>query len=275
MSSYTAYESILELLSAGINHIELSAGRYFDSAAQTLRPFVNDNMAEFTVHNYFPVPREPFTFNLASSNQVIRDKSIEHGKTAIKLASQLGSPYYSFHAGFRIDPNPLQLGGGLGGLTLLDRDQAYANFLSAVSELSAYAELVDVQLLIENNVVTRSNRDAYGEDPLLMTLAEDALMIASSTPANVGILVDVGHLNVSAHTHGRSPRLELQALNEIVKGYHLSDNNGLIDSNDAIRFDSWFINQLVRDLPYYVLEVYRTNVDQLRLQVELLRHILP
>jgi sugar phosphate isomerase/epimerase len=107
-----------------------------------------------------------------------------------------------------------------------------------------------------------------------MTTADDALMVEAATPSNVGILVDVGQLNVSAQTHGRSPYSELEALTDVVQGYHLSDNDGLSDSNRPITSDSWFIRHLLKDLPYYVLEVYRTTVDELKLQADFLEAFL-
>ena len=48
--------------------------------------------------------------NLASKNKVIVKKSFIQLKKSIILAKELNNKYFSFHAGFRFDPKPKQLG---------------------------------------------------------------------------------------------------------------------------------------------------------------------
>ena len=54
-----------------------------------------------------------------------------------------------------------------------------------------------------------------------------------------------------------------------IGGYHLSDNNGLVDSNKEISKSSWFWPHLRNDLNYYTLEVYDQNPKVLFSQLEL------
>ena len=72
-SDKTAAETVSDYLEAGINHIELSAGKYSADIQAELMPFTKK--CNFTVHNYFPVPKEPFVLNLASMNEEIFLKS--------------------------------------------------------------------------------------------------------------------------------------------------------------------------------------------------------
>ena len=53
-------------------------------------------------------------------------------------------------------------------------------------------------------------------------------------PKNVGLLLDVGHLKVSAKTQGFSTKKAMINLKPFIKGYHLSENSGFADSNRAI-----------------------------------------
>ena len=48
--------------------------------------------------------------NLASVDQEISNLSLNHVYNSIELCSQLGSKYYSFHAGFLCDLNVSELG---------------------------------------------------------------------------------------------------------------------------------------------------------------------
>ena len=51
-------------------------------------------------HNYFPAPKMPFVLNLASTNNTIRELSIQHCIQGLKLAKKSNSPFYSAHFGF-------------------------------------------------------------------------------------------------------------------------------------------------------------------------------
>jgi hypothetical protein len=61
-------------------------------------------------HNYFPAPAIPFVLNLASTDETIRTRSVQHCLNGLRLASQSAAPFFAAHAGFCIDPDPAQLG---------------------------------------------------------------------------------------------------------------------------------------------------------------------
>ena len=87
---------------AGIENVELgSVHKYFE--LKEIRKF-NFN---FLIHNYFPPPKIPFNFNLASSNKEIKEKSYNLAIQAIDLCAEIESPLYTFHAGFTVDPPKL------------------------------------------------------------------------------------------------------------------------------------------------------------------------
>ena len=67
---------------------------------------------------------------------------------------------------------------------------------------------------------------------------------------------------------------QLNQLNHLISGYHISDNNSMADSNNAFNITSWFIEKLKKDLEYYVIEVYRSPTSVLKQQIDLLTHIL-
>ncbi|MFT5453315.1 MAG: endonuclease IV, partial [Enterobacterales bacterium] len=85
-----------------IKAFELSAGKY----TSTLEADLLEVSKKFKIalHNYFPVPKEPFVFNLASFDDEIISKSLDHAKKAIKLTAKHGGEFYSFHAGYLLDP---------------------------------------------------------------------------------------------------------------------------------------------------------------------------
>jgi sugar phosphate isomerase/epimerase len=260
----TAVKTALDFYSKGISHVELSGGLHSTLLNDELKMVPNDLVLQ--VHNYFPPPPLPFVFNLASNNPNVFIQSMEHARSAIKIAATLERSLYSFHAGFRIDPSATELGGNLLTHKLTDRFYAIDLFIDAVTVLSKEAEILGVKLLIENNVITKFNLNRFGEDPLLMTQPNEIISVMERLPRNVGLLLDVAHLKVSAQSLQFDLISGHQALKPWICGYHLSDNNGIVDSNQPVKFSSWFWPHLVQDLDFYTLEVYGVSIEDLYFQ---------
>ena len=108
---------------------------------------------------------------------------------------------------------------------------------------------------------------------MMVELAETKEII-EKTNDNVGLLIDVAHLKVSACSLDFSAEEYLQEFRSISSGYHLSDNNGLADDNNPVTEDSWFWPLINKDLDYYSLEVYESDGDILKSQLELTRGLL-
>jgi len=255
-----------------IKAFELSAGRYTETLNADL-DVVSKNFS-IALHNYFPVPKEPFVFNLASFDDEILKKSLEHAKKAIKLTAQYGGDFYSFHAGYLLDPEVLELGKVIAKQKLNDRNEGLQHFINNVNELALFAAEYKVQLLIENNVVSNKNFESFGCNPLLMTEPEETRIIFDKVSDNVKLLIDVAHLKVSAQTLDFDPIQYLYDFRDETAAYHISDNNGLEDSNEPFKIDSWFVKHIRKDLKYYSLEIYVSNIDVLEAQYELLSDVL-
>lgn len=248
-------------LQSGINNIELSAGLYcpdIESKLSTLR-----DKCSFALHNYFPVPRESFVLNLASLDETVFKKSYDHVHNAISLANRLGSNYYSFHAGFLLDPKPSELGKKINKQAFYDREKCIERFVTAVNTLAEHAKKMNITLLIENNVCSPRNYENFGNDPFLLSDPEGINEIFEHLSADVKMLIDVAHLKVSARTLKYDAEIFFLGADSFVGGYHLSDNCGTIDSNQEFQEDAYFWEYLKRDLDYYTIEVY--NVDNNKL----------
>ena len=259
---------VIQLLSKNnIKAFELSGGIFTDNLESKLK--ILSNKFEFIVHNYFPPPKKPFVLNLASLNENIYQESVNHIKQSIKLASFIKSPFYSFHAGFLIDPKVKELGKTIKSNNLYDRDKSLERFIYSIKVLSKYASKYKIKLLVENNVITKSNLSKFESNPLLMTDIKNTGEIVKNFDENLFFLVDVAHLKVSANTLNFDAREYLEIFKDKIGGYHLSDNNGLVDSNKEISKSSWFWPHLRNDLNYYTLEVYDQNPKVLFSQLEL------
>ena len=271
--SNTASEIVNMMVENKIFNIELSGGKY--------DPFFEKNIlnlskiANLSFHNYFPPPKNSFVLNLATSNKDICKKSVNHVKRAIDLSFSLGIKEYSIHAGFRIDPKASELGKTVKGqkkLTPLGKSKEI--FYKNLSEISNYAKEKNVIIYIENNVVTKSNFNKFGENPFLLASQDELEEFIKIKPNNVKLLIDVAHLKVSANTLIFDPSLTLKKLKNKISAYHLSENNGLQDTNEKLDYDSYFWEFLNKDADFFTIEVYKQSIIDLKDQYNIVNNYL-
>jgi len=96
-----------------------------------------------------------------------------------------------------------------------------------------------------------------------LTNPDDIINFYKKLPKSIGFLLDVGHLKVSSVSENFDLKDGIIKLNKITSGYHLSDNNGLEDQNKNFTMNAWFIKYLKKNLSYYTLEIYRTNLNKI------------
>lgn len=227
-----------------INQIELSSSNHLEkNPLKIIKSYQQKYQTTYLVHNYFPPPVTPFVFNLASSNPKVIEKSLTLAKNALQLCAKIGSPFYSFHGGLLFD--------GTGELetqtntfkinsSILHPGEARENFLSKLKQLLSFAEKIKVKLLIENNVCPPSLKDK-----MLFVDENDFLWLFSKIKSrNIGILLDLGHLKVSAATYHLSPERIIQKLAKKIIALHLHDNNGKADLHLPIKKHSRVIKTI-------------------------------
>ena len=260
-------DAVRELRTAGVVDIELSGGVH---QAGLIEGLAGESAAgRLQVHNYFPPPPDPFVFNLCDPDDDGRERSIRFACAAIELGASLGSHVYSFHAGFLGTPAVSDLGRNWGVTNKLGIEEGTALFARSVARVNDFAREWGVRLLVENNVLTVGTAASNGEDVLLMTTPDDIRSTMDCLPDDVGLLMDVAHFAVSARTLGFEATSSLRDLAPVIGGYHLSENDGLADSNDPVREDSWFWDDLDPTVPYVTLEINPDKVGSYSEQVAL------
>jgi len=258
-----------ELLSAGVKAIELSGGAYSATLLKDLQALLP--AVDFQIHNNFPPPVDPFVLNLGFLDARIGERSVAHVERALEWCGALGGDRYSFHAGFLLDPAVDELGRRIPSRSLFDRDRSIEVFVSRVTRLADMAGKVGVTLMIENNVLSARNAKEFSDNPLLMCDPQECVQIMKSLPENVRQLIDVAHLKVSATSLNFDPANMFELCGERIAAFHLSDNDGLEDSNRPFEEDAWFWPHLRSDVDYYSVEVYGCKPDKLLQQADLVR----
>ncbi|NJN67378.1 MAG: sugar phosphate isomerase/epimerase [Chloroflexaceae bacterium] len=252
---------------AYLTHVELGAGVEVNHEELASLPWRCGQ--KFLIHNYFPPPAEPFVLNLASRSDSIRTRSLDLVCDALSLSARLEAPFYSVHVGFITDPKAF-------GTTSFEFPMpespdetraAFERFVSSLGQVLAIAREQGVQLLVENNVCPS---DLRGK--LLLQTPEEFLELFDVLPdASLGMLVDMGHLKVSAQTFGFDCLAGIEKLAPHIRAFHLHDNDGVSDLHWPVRPESWTLEVLRRaafaTLPI-VVEAKFPDVMSLRQHVE-------
>jgi sugar phosphate isomerase/epimerase len=234
--------------------------------------FLNASM-ERLPHNYFPAPKDPFVLNLASLDDAIWEKSVDHCAKNLELAAQVNAPFYSVHAGYCVDPHPSNLGKGFSLKMSFPRSKYWEKFLGAIEKLATIAEKLGVGLHIENNVVTKQNLIPGGSSPLLCADPDECSKLITEMNLSVlGLHLDTGHLKVSANTFNFSKSDFISKLGDYICSIHHSENFGEDDTNDPIDMNYWFLEHMKSfKNAYHILEVHDQSLPQIYEQFELLK----
>ncbi|HLG03996.1 MAG TPA: GNAT family N-acetyltransferase [Bacteroidia bacterium] len=256
-------EEIIELAKENNFVIEFSSGLPFrDDMAQI---FTEASIPRFA-HNYFPAPKVPFVLNLGSSNDEIRELSINHCINGIQLSHAANAPFFSAHAGFCIDPKPAELGRQLSRVDSFDREMHWKLFTDAVKEILKQTQDLPTGFLLENNVLAEMNIYPDGSNPLLCVDAPEMLrFIHEINDARAGILLDTAHLKVSSRTMGFDLSAAAGNVLPHVRCIHHSDNDGKTDNNQPLNDAYWFLPFMREALhAIHVLEVRKSPPEALK-----------
>jgi len=251
------------LAQSGFMNIELSGGSHVESLEDDLIDLHAEGLT-LMLHNYFPPPLSPFVMNLASADEMILQKSMDLATTAIDLSSRVSAKHYAVHAGFQIDPKVSELGSLIEARQVTNRSESLLRFQSSIDFLARYAKSRNVQLLVENNVLSSENLESFGFNPLLLVEPTEIYEFINLFDSEVGLLLDVGHLRVSSETLGFSPQKAMQKLDQITSGYHLHANAGLKDDHLAISQSEWFLPLLNQNVAFATLEIHSQDVADIR-----------
>ena len=225
----------------GLNAIELGAGVSVDKDSLSQ---VAEMECQFLVHNYFPPPSEPFVLNLASGDDGIRQRSLELVFRALALAARLGAPFYSVHAGFITDPTSFGTTSFVFPMPASpDKAQSTMDRFTTALEISVdHAQHLGVQILVENNVCSPELRGK-----LLLQMADEFLTLFGLLPSPyLGMLLDTGHLNVTANTLDFDRMVFVEKVAPYVRALHVHDNDGTADTHQPVRPRSWVLDVLRR-----------------------------
>tara|TARA_B110000008_G_C16860850_1_gene520668 strand:+ start:44 stop:895 length:852 start_codon:yes stop_codon:yes gene_type:complete len=263
-------DSVEQLALNGFKNIELSGGtHYYEGFEDDLLELKEKYKLNYRCHNYFPPPKEHFVVNLASLDESIYNKSIDHIKGAISLSKLLGSCKYGFHAGFLINISTNEIGKKISNSSLYSRKESIRKFCLAYENIKESTDSVD--LYIENNVLSKTNFETFkGVNAFMLTNFSEYNSLKEKVDFN--LLFDVAHLKVSAKTLGLNWEDEFNNMINVSNYIHISDNDGFHDLNNQLTTSSNMFSMLKQSdtsNKTFTLEIY-DGIDAIKKSYETL-----
>lgn len=238
--------AIHELAEFGFKNIELTGGTiFYDDIESDLIRLKKEYGLNYLIHNYFPPPKEDFVINVASRKTDIQDKTLALVKEALKIAQIFGKNLYTMHPGFISEMLP-EL-----------KDRFFVKDISTINFKNNFFKALD---FFSEEVIPRNFK--IGVENLGLKTADDKFSFLCGRDdieqfleyfknnKSIGILLDLGHLNVAAHILRFDRDLMLDRITdkyaEKIFAFHLSENDGYIDSHDVVPVNSWQLKYLMK-----------------------------
>lgn len=258
----------------GIKNLELASGARFENRESILKAKDSFN---FMIHNYFPVPEVPQVLNTAVDDK----ETYEFVSRSIEFCKDLGSDIYSVHAGYVSRFKSNELGNvnkqkKMTPVSLGAYRRSYDEFIGCANNILIMARKQGVNVFFENNGISKLSLNDHDEAPRShLARVVDYHEFCADVP-NAGLLYDVAHARISSYAFGEDPEFHFRAFSSSIKAFHLSDNNGISDTNDPICDESWFLPYLKQFLKRskfptpLVIEVYDISPAEICEQISLL-----
>lgn len=216
----------------GITNVELGLCKGYKDLN-----IIKEHNFKYIVHNYFPPPEEPIVINLASQDTQICEESIIQIKKSIDFCANSSINFFSFHTGFRIDPD---INFKFNPYNIPEYETSFNTFKESVAEIADYAETSGVKVAIENNALSEYNL-INGENKLLLMceLWEFERLINEIKSANLGILLDIGHLKLTSNLLKYDANEFINKLKDKIFAVHVHENNGRVDEHRCTKEGDW------------------------------------
>lgn len=263
-------DSLLDAISALstiTKNIELSGGsKYKDGLMDEIIELKNKGY-NFLVHSYFPIPKEDFVLNFASTTS----QTLDFIKNSMKYVELLNLEYYSIHSGFKKDfdiQNEL-LVNGEGGFAIENIKENIEWF---------YEKYPDYKIALENLYPNNKSDVCFGNTP-------EEIGEILNLDSRVYLLLDLGHLKVSSRllefNYLEAVELIFTKYSHRILEIHLSENYGEYDDHNLVLSDSvqYFIinkykNLIKKNSINLTIETRNHNIKDLKKSFDLFKNLL-
>jgi len=204
----------------GIKNIELGSVHEKINDFTPLFRYKKENNANFIIHGFFPPTDAKFMMNLASQNSRILKGTIAIAKNGIEMCNKLDSNLYSMHAGHCADVFVNQSK----CKKIISADKAIEISANSLGILCDYAKKLDVKIAVENS-------NGFTENTFNYSIESFNEIFRKVSSRNLGVLIDIGHLNMAAKHFGFDKKDFIKKLQSKVLELHCHENHGMKDEH--------------------------------------------
>lgn len=242
----------------GIKRLELGSGcLYTQDAAKKIKKAAKS--MNILLHNYIPAPKTPFVLNLASNDRDVLKKSMNLVSEALEISSDIGAAFYAVHSGFAYFAEPQFLGGKQSQLEHFPMADAEEIFVNSINNLSTRAGLLGVKLLIENNAMPKYNLiNGKNISCLMVDIENSAQLLKKFKKIGVSLLLDAGHLQVSAKSLGFNKDKYVKECSKYIYAIHANENDLSSDQHRPLHNKSWALG-IIKSFPERTVTVEVDN----------------
>lgn len=230
--NYPIQEAVRRIAAAGYDCVDVWSGRphvyRHDLPIEMLRDLCRlIDESGLTVSSFLPAFYR-YPYSLSSPNDVVRRDSIQYMRECMDNAVALGSPI------LLVVPGRTLYGQG--------REDGWLRLTDSIDAVCQYAFQYDVKLGVEpaNRTVT----------DLVVTAADAVRVIEELGHANLGVVLDTGHMNLGSET----TRDALALVGDRLLQFHVDDNDGVQQQNLVPGEGTYNLRELVGAL-------YQTGFD--------------
>ncbi len=257
---------------SNLNNVELGSNHSFEKNYYKICKKYNLN---YLVHNYFPIPKKSFVVNIASLDRKIRKKSILHIKKCIRFTKSINSKLYTFHPGFLEDPissnkNSKNYDFVWSKSKKNTYQKVFKQMLFSLKEISLYAKKKSVNIAIETEGSFKKKHLLIMQRP-----QEFIQLFKHFKPKDLGINLNIGHLNLASKAFGFSKVNFVKLLKNYIVAVEISHNNGLEDQHLPIKKNQWYLKILKRSHlknTLKILEFRNATIKQIKRSINILNN---
>ena len=257
-----------------ITHLELGSNHCYEKDYN----YLNDYNIRYLVHNYFPIPEKSFVVNIASLDEDVRKKSLDHIYNALNLCETINSNLYTFHPVFLTDPKGSNINSDNYDFQWEEKKLDNSNYQKALDlmyksleKIIPYAQNKKINIAIESEGSLTKNQHLLMQKP-----SEFEFFIKKYKKSEIGINLNIGHLNLASKAFGFSRKSFVELIKNNIYAIELSHNNGYEDDHMPLENNNWYW-EIIKDLAfkevYKILEFRNTSINNIKENIKMIQEL--
>jgi sugar phosphate isomerase/epimerase len=258
-----AVETVKRLAEAGFRDIEIGADHKYPTDTDRIMSMKKEFGLRYTVHVIFPPTKDRFMVNIASADDKVLKESIGAVKSSIDFCNRAEAELYSIHSGFLSDIDIK--GRPISKSITIDRCKEIMK--ESMAEIADYADEYGINVAIENHCI---KVNYFTRPSLVLNLIKETKL------KNIGLLVDVGHLNVASKKYGFDKKKEIDAVKDRILELHVSQNNGEWDEHRPLA-DGGMLDCIPKDIlksRFVTIEGFNWKIEDVKKSADIIKNLI-